>query len=60
LRKGAAANADALIRHVGGELARFKIPREIVLVDDLPRNALGKVQHFRLKEMVQSNAAKGA
>jgi fatty-acyl-CoA synthase len=53
LRQGAAVDAAALTRHVGGELARFKIPREIVFVDDLPRNALGKVQHFRLKEMVQ-------
>ncbi len=25
------------------------MPREIVFVDDLPRNALGKVQHFRLQ-----------
>jgi fatty-acyl-CoA synthase len=27
------------------------VPREIVFVDELPRNALGKVQHFRLREM---------
>jgi acyl-coenzyme A synthetase/AMP-(fatty) acid ligase len=32
-----------------GELARFKAPREIVFVDALPKNALGKVQHFRLR-----------
>jgi fatty-acyl-CoA synthase len=49
-RQGAAANAEALISHVGTQLARFKVPREIVFVDDLPRNALGKVQHFRLRE----------
>jgi fatty-acyl-CoA synthase len=55
LRKGAAADAETLIRHVGGELARFKIPREVVFVDDLPHNALGKVQHFRLKEQTQGN-----
>jgi fatty-acyl-CoA synthase len=42
-----------LIRYVGGQLARFKIPREVVFVDDLPHNALGKVQHFRLKEQVE-------
>jgi fatty-acyl-CoA synthase len=49
-RNGASVDAQALIRHVGEQLARFKIPREVVFVDDLPRNALGKVQHFRLKE----------
>jgi fatty-acyl-CoA synthase len=31
-------------------LARFKVPREFIFVKDLPRNALGKVQHYRLKE----------
>src|SRR5215475_1973608 len=50
LRAGVAADAEALKRHVAAHLARFKVPREIVFVDSLPRNALGKVQHFRLKE----------
>jgi fatty-acyl-CoA synthase len=47
LRQGATVDAAALIAHVGQQLARFKVPREVVFVDDLPRNALGKVQHFR-------------
>jgi fatty-acyl-CoA synthase len=49
-RAGVAADAEALKRHVAAHLARFKVPREIIFVDSLPRNALGKVQHFRLKE----------
>ena len=32
------------------QLARFKVPRDIVFTAELPRNALGKVQHFRLRE----------
>jgi acyl-coenzyme A synthetase/AMP-(fatty) acid ligase len=27
------------------------VPHEFVFVDDLPRTALGKVQHFKLKEL---------
>jgi fatty-acyl-CoA synthase len=46
----AAVPVDALRDHLSRRLARFKLPREIVFVDALPRNALGKVQHFRLKE----------
>ncbi len=42
--------ADALKAHMQVQLARFKIPRDIVFVTDLPRTALGKVQHFRLKQ----------
>jgi fatty-acyl-CoA synthase len=50
LRAGVAAHAEALKAHVATELARFKVPREVVFVDALPRNAMGKVQHFQLRE----------
>ncbi|MGP8119118.1 MAG: class I adenylate-forming enzyme family protein [Xanthobacteraceae bacterium] len=54
-RAGCATPEEALradlAAHVLKHLARFKLPREFVFVDDLPRTALGKVQHFRLKEM---------
>ena len=32
------------------QLARFKVPRDYVFVETLPRNAMGKVQHFMLRE----------
>jgi fatty-acyl-CoA synthase len=50
LRAGAVASTDDLRAYLRERLARFKVPREIVFVAGLPRNALGKVQHFRLKE----------
>ena len=34
---------DELKEHVKQNLARFKVPREIVIMDELPRNATGKV-----------------
>ena len=34
---------DELKAHVKDNLARFKVPREIVFIDELPRNATGKV-----------------
>ncbi|AXK81985.1 acid--CoA ligase [Pseudolabrys taiwanensis] len=49
-RAGETCDAATLIAHLNSQLARFKVPREIVFVDTLPRNALGKVQHFILKE----------
>ncbi len=48
-----AISVDQVRIHLLSQLARFKVPREIVLVDELPRNALGKVQHFRLRELHQ-------
>jgi fatty-acyl-CoA synthase len=43
LRDGASASADELRGHVKKALANYKVPREIVLHDELPRNATGKV-----------------
>jgi fatty-acyl-CoA synthase len=43
--------AAELQAHVSKQLARFKVPRDIVFVDDLPRTALGKIQHFRLRQL---------
>jgi len=39
---------DALIDHVASELSPHKRPREVRFVNDLPRNAMGKVQKKRL------------
>lgn len=35
-----------------GRLAKYKQPAHLVLLEALPRNATGKVQKFRLREMV--------
>ncbi|HJU32329.1 MAG TPA: long-chain-fatty-acid--CoA ligase [Hyphomicrobiaceae bacterium] len=50
LRAGAPADGPEIETFCLQHLARYKVPREYVFVDDLPRNAMGKVQHFRLKE----------
>ena len=45
-----APEARELIDHVAGELAPHKRPREIRFLDELPRNAMGKVVKQRLAE----------
>ena len=40
---GAAADENALKDYVKANLARYKVPREIVFMDSLPRNPTGKV-----------------
>ena len=49
-RKGSDVDAHALEAHLLSQLARFKVPRDYVFVDSLPRNAMGKLQHFVLRE----------
>jgi fatty-acyl-CoA synthase len=58
-RKGGTVDAEGLKVHIQLQLARFKVPREIVFVEDLPRTALGKVQHFMLKQIDASRPVRG-
>jgi fatty acid CoA ligase FadD36 len=46
---GEAADPKVLIGHVAGLLSIHKRPREVRLVDALPRNAMGKVQKQHLR-----------
>jgi fatty-acyl-CoA synthase len=40
---GAELDAEGVRAHVRDNLARFKVPRDVVFVDELPRNATGKI-----------------
>ena len=51
-RAGVEADPAEIERFCLKELARYKVPRRYVFLDELPRNALGKVQHFRLKQQI--------
>jgi fatty-acyl-CoA synthase len=50
----ARVSEEDLKEHVKGRLARYKVPREVVFVDELPRNATGKVIK---RELTERNAA---
>jgi acyl-CoA synthetase (AMP-forming)/AMP-acid ligase II len=49
LRDGAAASPQDLRAHVKSRLATYKVPREIVVHDELPRNETGKVLKRELR-----------
>ena len=51
LRPGASADADELVQWSRAEMANYKAPRSVVLVEALPRNASGKVVKAELKSM---------
>ena len=50
---GAPAEAD-IIAALKGKLAAFKVPKRVFVVDDLPRNAMGKVQKNELRKRYAS------
>ncbi len=47
---GATLEPAALIAALKGRIANYKIPKRLFCVDDLPRNAMGKVQKNVLRE----------
>jgi acyl-CoA synthetase (AMP-forming)/AMP-acid ligase II len=50
LQPGAGATPDDLKQHVKKHLAGYKVPRRVVVLDDLPRNDTGKVMKRQLAE----------
>jgi fatty-acyl-CoA synthase len=40
---GSSLTEDELRDHVKANLARYKVPRDFVFLDELPRNATGKI-----------------
>ena len=49
-RPGAALAAEQIIAGLKAQLANFKIPKRCFIVDELPRNTMGKVQKNLLRE----------
>ena len=43
LKPGAQATSDELKQHVRDNLANYKVPRELIILDELPRNITGKI-----------------
>ena len=50
LHAGGNASADEILAHLQGRVAKYKIPRAVVFVDDLPRTASGKVRKADLRQ----------
>ncbi len=52
LERGGSATPDALKQHVRDNLATYKVPRELSVLDELPRGNTGKVLRNELKAKV--------
>jgi malonyl-CoA/methylmalonyl-CoA synthetase len=49
-RPGVALQADDVIAALKGRISGFKVPKEVFVTSELPRNAMGKVQKNLLRE----------
>ncbi|MBN8942514.1 MAG: malonyl-CoA synthase [Rhizobiales bacterium] len=48
--KGASLDEATIIKTLEQRLARYKLPKRVIVVDDLPRNTMGKVQKNLLRD----------
>jgi len=48
--KGAKVDERSVLKALEGRLAKFKMPKRVIVVDELPRNAMGKVQKNILRD----------
>ncbi|MGX7744668.1 malonate--CoA ligase [Rhodopseudomonas parapalustris] len=48
--KGATIDEAQVLKGLDGQLAKFKMPKKVLFVDDLPRNTMGKVQKNVLRD----------
>ena len=53
-RPGESVDADALLLALAARLARFKLPKRVVLMAYLPKTALGKVQRQLLADCIRA------
>jgi malonyl-CoA/methylmalonyl-CoA synthetase len=49
-KTGAALDGAQMVAHLKTRIANFKVPKQVFIVADLPRNAMGKVQKNLLRE----------
>ncbi len=48
--KGADIDEKKVLTALDGRLAKFKLPKKVIFVEELPRNTMGKVQKAALRE----------
>ena len=54
LKNGASLDAEELRAWAAERLAHFKVPRYMRIVDEFPMTVTGKIQKFRIREMVEA------
>jgi fatty-acyl-CoA synthase len=58
-REGETIGPQEMVDFCSGEIANFKVPRYVVVVDSFPMTQSGKVQKFRLRELADEALSKG-
>ncbi|MGU3291802.1 FadD3 family acyl-CoA ligase [Williamsia sp. M5A3_1d] len=58
VRSGVTIDVDYVIEHCRSTLANFKIPRSVIVIDEFPRNAAGKILKRELLDRTANSGTK--
>ena len=53
MKKNKSVTSDQILHLFNEKVAKYKIPKEVVFVDYLPRNALGKIINDKVKKLLK-------
>jgi len=56
--KGRSCETEAIRTYLGAKLASFKIPSRVIILDDIPRNSIGKVNRAACTKLAQQQNIK--
>jgi fatty-acyl-CoA synthase len=51
-KEGREVTEEEIIEYCKGKIANYKVPKAVRMIDEFPLNPMGKIQKFKLKEMV--------
>ncbi|MFX1514599.1 MAG: long-chain fatty acid--CoA ligase, partial [Promethearchaeota archaeon] len=58
LKDDETASEEEIIEFCKGQIARFKIPRHVTFIDELPKSAIGKILHRELRDIEWKKAGR--
>ncbi|XP_025203104.1 acyl-CoA synthetase family member 2, mitochondrial-like [Melanaphis sacchari] len=53
ITKGSTVDEETVKNYCNGNIARFKVPNHVMILDDFPKTVSGKIQKFKLREIMQ-------
>jgi long-chain acyl-CoA synthetase len=56
LNSGAIISTDDIREHLSGSLSKYKRPAEITILDDLPKNPVGKIDKPKPRKSIAVNS----
>ena len=52
MKKNKSLTSDQILYLFNEKVAKYKIPKEVIFVNNIPKNALGKIEIDKVKQLV--------